>query len=190
MDLTFNPELHEYKLNGLIIPSVTQILQEVLPTNFCISPEALEAKADIGRKVHTACEFYDTDSLNLESLHPTLLGYLQGWIRFRKDFKFEPQQIELMLYHPAYRFAGRVDRIGTGNILIDIKSGMPQKSHAIQTAGYQMLWEGIKDNPKIKKRMSVYLDKGGDYKIIAHKEATDKNIFLSALSIYNYKRRK
>lgn len=195
LPIEFDEINHIYRIEGIIIPSVTQIINGIgLIKFYGISPEILERKAEIGRYVHTACEFYDQDNLNMDTLHTELKGYLDGWIKFKTDFKFEPIEIELMLFHPTYRFAGRIDRIGLigkDKVLIDIKSGVPQKSDCIQTAGYQILHEegkGTKD--KIKKRMSVYLNKGGDYSVIEHKEMTDKNIFLSALSIYNFKRRK
>ena len=184
--MTFDAESHKYNLNGADIPSVTKIIQKVLPTNFYVSEEVLEQKSLIGQYVHTATELYDQDNLDINSLHPTLKGYLDGWIRFRTDFKLKPIAIELKMAHPLFKFAGKVDRVFEGNTLIDIKTGVPKKTDAIQTAGYAELWEyGKGSRDRIQKRMSVYL-KDGNYKIIEHKDKTDRQVFLACLTVFNF----
>jgi len=189
--LQFNDENHEYSLDGLKLPSVTQIIKEILPTYTNVSMDILEYKADIGRKVHLATELYDMDELDMDNLDLYLQEYLDGWIKFKEDYQFVVKEIEVMLYHPIYLFTGRIDRIGTlGNdkVLLDIKSGMQQKTDIIQTAGYQILYdEWKKPVEQIKKRMCIYL-KGGGYKVRMHTDKTDRNIFLSCLSVYNFKK--
>ena len=188
-DFQFNEEKHEYTLGGIVIPGVTQVIQDAGLINFDgVNKELLDYKADIGRKVHSATELYDSGILDEESLHPILKGYFDSWVKFRKDFKFEPVKIEAQLFHPIYRFAGRIDRIGMidkDETLVEIKSGGKQKVHEIQTAGYSLLW--CQDKKKIKRRIAVYLSEEG-YKIEEHKNPSDKNIFIACLSIYNYKK--
>ena len=186
-NLTFDAESHKYNLNGADIPSVTQIIQKVLPTNFYVSEEVLEQKSLIGQYVHTATELYDQDNLDIDSLHPTLKGYLDGWIRFRMIFDIKPIAIELRLAHPVYKFAGRIDRVFEGDILVDIKTGVPQKMNALQLAGYKELWDyDKKSKDKIKKRIVVYLRKEGAFKIEEYKDISDKAIFLSCLNVYGW----
>jgi len=188
-DFQFNEEKHEYTLDGIVIPSVTQIIQDAGLTNFDnVNKELLDYKANIGRKVHTATELWDRGTLDGEGLHPILKRHLDGWIKFNKDFNFEPIKIEIRLFHATYRFAGRIDRIGMidkDETLVEIKSGGKQKVHEIQTGGYELLW--CQDKKKIKRRIAVYLSEDG-YKIEEHKNPNDKNIFLSALTITNYKK--
>lgn len=188
--LTFEKEDHIYKYNGIKVPSVTQIIKEAgLSELNSVPQEILEEKADIGNKVHKATELYDRDNLDVDSIHPILLNYVSSWEKFRKDFQFIPEEIELELVHNLYRFAGRVDRVGTiygkkSKVIVDIKTGMKLKSHSLQTAGYKLLYE---QNGKISKRFSVYLTQE-DYKISEHKNRYDENVFLAALTITNYKR--
>ena len=67
--MEFNPDTHEYKEKGLTIPSVTQILKESGLINFgFIDPELLAMKADLGTKVHQTTEYYDNDTLDMDSL--------------------------------------------------------------------------------------------------------------------------
>ena len=142
--LTFEESTHQYKFNGVNVPSVTQILSGsgLIDLSF-INKDLLAEKADLGTKVHQATELYDQNEIDLDELHPTLKSYLDSWIKFRKESGFEPTGIEIPLYHSVYKFAGRIDRVGTIGkdlIILDIKSGTSQKSHAIQTAAYQMLF--------------------------------------------------
>jgi hypothetical protein len=190
--LTYNEERHEYKDNGIVIPSVTQIIKTAGLVNLdWVSEETLNIKADLGKKVHSATELYDKNDLDINDLHPTLRLYLDGWIKFRKDYGFIPTEIELQLFHKLYKYAGRIDRVGNISkdlVLIDIKSGTHQKTNAIQTAGYELLYnQDKKKSEQIKKRFIVYLSEQG-YKVEEHKNQNDKNIFLSALTITNYLR--
>ena len=190
--LTFDEETHTYRLDGIKIPSVTQIIKSVgLMDLTFVKQELLEYKADLGKKVHSTTELYDRNNLDIESLHPVLKGYLSGWIKFREEIKFIPILIETMLAHPAYRYAGRIDRVGMiDNVLVelDIKSGIPHHSYAIQSAGYVEMYNF--DKPKIKdqikRRFTIHLAQDGTYKLIEHKDPKDRTIFLSALSIHNY----
>ena len=189
MGLEFTAENHIYRLEGVVIPSVTQIIKDAGLVNFdFISDELLAAKADLGNKVHRATELNDNGILDYEDLHPKLRGYLDSWIKFRKDFDFIPSEIEMIYYHPLYRYAGRVDRIGDLT-LVDIKSGTVQKTHSLQTAGYAELFNYKKPKrEQIKRRLAVYLTPE-NYKVIEHKESSDRNIFLAALTIANYHKR-
>lgn len=188
----YNDELHQYKFDGVVIPSVTQILKEAGLVNLdFISEEYLREKSDLGKKVHTATELYDADSLDYDDLHPKLQAYVRSWQKFLIDYKITLKDIELQMFSNLYRFAGRLDRtgwIGKELTLVDIKSGSIQHSHAIQTAGYEILYnQDKKKSEQIKRRMCVYLNEHG-YQVREYKKITDRNVFLSALTISNYLR--
>jgi hypothetical protein len=189
MELTFNNSKHEYRLDGVIIPSVTQVLEESgLICLDCVPEDLLEATSDLGAKVHKATELYDLEELDINQLHPKLKRYLDGWIKFRKDYQFVPIESELQMFHPLYRYAGRLDRVGECLTLVDIKSGTKQKSHSVQTAAYKGLYDyGKKKSEQIKRRLIVYLSESG-YKVEENKDPNDMTVFLSALTITNYKR--
>lgn len=190
----FDENTHTYKLNGTVIPSVTQILKAAgLISLEYVDKDILNQKADLGRKIHLTTELYDTDSLDDESTHSLLKSYLNQWIKFKSDYEVELDSIETMLYHPVYRYAGRIDRIGKvkmnnfkGKAIIDIKSGVPYHHHAIQLAGYADLYNYRKKTKDvITKRICVYLTPD-DYKVIEHSSLTDRAIFFAALTINNY----
>jgi hypothetical protein len=192
MTLTFEPESHLYKVDGVVVPSVTQVIKEAGLSELEYVPErTLREKADLGNKVHKATELLDRDNLDVESIHPILLNYVAMWEQFKKDFGFEAQDIELTLHHPLYRFAGRIDRVGLVNgklSIVDIKSGGKYNTHSLQTAGYKLLYDHDKlKKEQIKNRMSVYLSQE-NYSIFEHKDSQDERVFLAALTITNYKR--
>lgn len=191
--LTFEEETHTYKTNGIKVPSVTQILKEagLIDLSF-VDKEILEYKSDLGTKVHTTTELYDQNNLDVDSLHPILKGYLDGWIKFRKDYDFTPTLMEIALIHPLYKYAGKIDRIGTirkDTVQVDLKSGVHHHSYAIQSAGYTELYNyGKPKKEQIKKRYTVYLKGTGEYEVREHKNPNDTRVFLAALTITNYKR--
>lgn len=192
--LTFDEAKHEYKESGLTIPSVTQIISDVklIDLSF-INEDLLKEKAELGNNVHLTTEMCDNDKLDISRLHPVLMAYLNQWIKFKKDFNFLPLEIEPMYYHSAYKFAGRIDRVGfieDKKSIIDLKTGMKFKSHAIQTAGYKLLYNFKREKGEMaKRRYCVYLTEDS-YKVEENKEQTDEAVFLAALTIYNYKRSK
>lgn len=193
--LTFDEIKHEYKLNGFTIPNVTTILQRAGLVDFTfVSEELLAYKSDLGKKVHKTTELFDKGTLNKEKLHPTLKGYLNAWIKFCWEMKFIPHEdfIEWKTFHPLYKYAGTVDRIGTmlDKYLsqLDIKSGVPMPHYAIQSAGYTELYNyGKSKKDQIKKRFTVYLSEDGSYKLSEYKDTNDIRIFFAALTITNFK---
>jgi len=196
MKLTFDDGLHQYKLDNQTIPSVTQILKEAGLSSFDKVPEHLLREAKIlGKHVHRATELADLDMLDRDSLDPLYLSYLEQWEKFKLDYLFVPDFIELELFHQTLRYAGRVDRVGMIRIngkshraIVDIKTGIKTKEVAIQLAGYQKLYN--QDLPKDEQatiRVAVYLKPEG-YKVETFANKADENIFLSALNITKWKR--
>lgn len=195
--LKFAPENHRYTWNGVEVPGVTQILGDCGLSDFSrVPPADLERAQRRGKAVHLACELYDKGKLNVDTLSPVIMPYLDGWIEFRKAFGGEITHIEQSWYSVRYKFAGTLDRVVRSHekrpydYIIDIKSGAAVKSTRIQTAGYKIL--RVENGELLGahiKRMVVQLTSKGEFVIHPHKEhSVDERIFMSALSIYNFKR--
>jgi len=193
--LTFDEENHLYKEDGVIIPSVTQCIKEagLIDLSF-VDKELLEYKSDVGNKIHKTTELFDHGNLDESTLHPLLAGFLGAWKKFIWDYQFNSLHIELAMIHPLYRYAGRIDRIGTiiDKITIaqvDIKTGVHHHSYAIQSAGYTELYNyGKPKKEQIRRRLTVYLREDGTYEVREHKNPNDIRYFLAALTITNYLR--
>jgi hypothetical protein len=127
--LTFDEEKHIFTYNGLVLPSVTQILKRG-----GLSPDFTgidEWYAQKGTYVHKATELYDQGILDEDTLDDTVRRYFNGWKGFRAEFKGEIVAIEKRLRHPVFGYAGILDRIISGD-----KSYIVYLSH---TGGYSAL---------------------------------------------------
>jgi hypothetical protein len=123
-------------------------------------------------------------------------GNLAAFLKFRREVPFEViiengiLLSEVKICHLLYGFAGKFDvaaYIAGQRAMVDFKTGVPERSHALQTAGYALgLWgslEGI-------KRYGLYLKSDGTYKLKPHEnDEEDEIVFLSAVAVAKWKRK-
>lgn len=135
MKLQFNPTTHQYRLNGVVIPSVTQILANTFTTVFYS-----ETSAEMGTEIHKDCENFDM-GIRIESAfkHPKRVAQYSlalqdiGWGTLEK-LAFSPSEIEVASYHPDFFYAGTTDRKRERMFsldVMDIKSGALNKPRDI-----------------------------------------------------------
>lgn len=187
-------EDHKYLLDGVQIPGVTETLQEAGLSDVSKIPQAvLERASAFGKAVHKAIELHCKGSLNMETLDPALLPYLEGWKAFVDDFGFKSIKTEFQSHHKTYRYGLTVDHIGEitkgkymGWAIGDVKSGCPTPSHKYQLAGYKMAID------KKFNTFILYLNpdfKPRGYKVVfAVNNKREQQVFLSALTIYNVRK--
>lgn len=146
---------HIYRLNGMPIPGVTEIIKWVYPSMF----HASEYYLNRGTATHYACELLDRNVLAWESVDPEIMPRVQAWQRFRDDFRAEVVGNETKLYHPVYRFAGRIDRVFEREnrlILADLKNSI-QPTVRIQLGFYSLLVSANNNGRKVFKAVAVEL---------------------------------
>ena len=107
--LEFIDETHTYIYDGVIIPSITQILRTRFSKKYNgISKEILSKASERGTEVHKAIEDYETKGI--ESVHKELRNY-----KFLKSrFKFEciQNEIPIVLFKDGKPIAGgRIDLV-------------------------------------------------------------------------------
>lgn len=187
---------HTYTIDGVRVPSVTQILKPLYSFDG-IPAAVLNAKAALGTAVHRACELLDNDDLDEESdegraaLLP-LAGYLNAYKAFKRDKKLVILANEKRLYHPVHRYAGQIDRSYAmdGSVWdVDLKSTVSMSPIvALQTAAYtEMLTaNGRKTNAK---RGALQLFPTGKYKLHEFSDSHDFSVFLSLLTVQRFKER-
>lgn len=179
---TFDRERHRHLLDDQEIPGVTRILGRF----FGVNPFYTEYGRDRGTYVHQACELYDLEQLDEETLDPVLKPYLDGWKRFRVETGFEPVVIERPMASVLRRFAtviDRVGRLGKKCIVLEIKGGAEEKSHRLQTGlqAHICRVNGI----NVDGRAAVYLDGKGDYRLRWHDDPGDEHAGLALVSAYH-----
>jgi len=190
--LEFNEERHEYTWNGVIVPSVTQVLQ-VLGGYEGIPKMILRKAATRGTAVHKATELYDLGTLDWGTVSDEIFGYLEGWMKFMDDKKPELLSVEKLNYHEKLGFAGAMDRtmiLDGKKSILDIKSSFKlMPATAPQTAAYlEMENQHIKKSAdKFKKRYGLKLTKDGNYELKEYRGATDFSMFISSLNVLKWK---
>ena len=186
--LTFQSDSHTYLFNGTRVPSVTSILGPALGGGDYIN-DAMRAGMARGTAVHLATQYMDENRLDLKSVDPSLRPFLSAYSSFILDVNPEILAIEQMVYHTAYQYAGtcdRVVRIGNMTGVLDIKTGSAPFYTGAQTAAYyealRTQFDGMNN-----ARWHLILKNDGTYRLNAHTNGMDFDVFRSALFIYKYK---
>jgi hypothetical protein len=189
-NLIFKEKGHEYRVDGVRVPCVSDILQEGGFVDFSYVPTTtLNRSMDFGSDVHLMTKYYDLGTLDLETLHPNLMPYLEGYKKFLKenDIKFKPEEVEIPMYSKVWKFAGTPDRFRIFNgKLYELKSGVMLPSAKLQSAAYAVLVE--ENICKIKERLGVQI-LPNDYKMFPYKDTTDKGVFLGAVLGYHFRQK-
>lgn len=180
--LKFDPETHSYSVAGRRVLSVTQILELAGVIDYSRLPrDVREFSLARGSAVHLATQFDDEGILDEESVDPEIVGYLNAWRNFRSETGWESFRIEERQYHPAYGYAGTIDRVGAfqggGLNVLDIKTGKAPGWVALQLAAYSCLAELLDTRPTFG-RVSVELHGDGSYKVETY-SVSDRRRHLS-----------
>lgn len=164
--LSFNETEHWYFVDAVRVPSVTQVLELSGLVDYSFIPPATRNMAlKRGSMVHQATAWDDEGDLDESSLDPALVGYVEGWRKFRADTGFTPDQIEHRGFHPRYMYAGTKDRRGTftgksSKYDLDIKCGKAQPWVWLQLAAYQ----AMEPDPRTKLPYCVELPGDGTWR--------------------------
>jgi hypothetical protein len=198
--LQFDEKKHEYRKDGNIIPSTTQILKaEGLSDFSMIKEDVLEYSLALGSAVHYGAELHELGTLDESTVDPSVKLRLDQWLLFlegakRRGWLDGEKWFERRLFS-TLQFAGTPDRVYYHDqriIVIDIKTGVKVPGAALQTAAYEILArEQLKSEKKrvLKSmRMCVYL-KDDSFELVEHKDVFDSANFRSLLNVYNYKKK-
>jgi len=185
-ELCFNVGIHEYRLGSEILPSVTQVLENVGIIDYSHIPWWIREPAlKRGAWIHHATALDDQGELVIGPEHP-YYGFIVAWRNWRTFFRFTPDFIEERGYHPQFRFAGTSDRRRSGETLVDLKTNDAPWWTRIQTAAYA----SFHPEPAKYKRVAVELHPDGSYNFQVFKPANwhyDFQTFLAALRVYREK---
>jgi hypothetical protein len=189
--LQFDEATHTYTLGGVVLPSVTQVLQ-VLPNGYhMVDPDVLERAAKLGTAVHDIIARDIAGDLDEEAVEFELLPYLDMWRHFRGTSGFEPILSEERVYSEQYGYAGTLDLFGRlkgRHVLIDNKrTAAVPRSTGPQTAGYDgALRERFPEFAKLKiDRFALHLTPSR-WQLVPLKDSGDWRVFLSALNIHKW----
>jgi hypothetical protein len=201
-DLAFEAETHTYRRpDGVIVPSVTQILRAVgISADFehlkSLSGrlgDRIDYRRDLGTAVHADCHAFDDDDIVWGNVHPDVAPFVEAWAAFLENTGLVPSTRERRLFHAGLGVCGTLDGIFSRfpapehRILIDIKIGDPRDAGAdVQTAAYQLLWDEEHPGEPIAERWSVQLtpELGVPYRIHPYTDWTDAAAFRACVCVY------
>lgn len=189
-NLTFVDHGHIYRYDGRIVPHITG----VVPSDYShVPPKILANACRRGSEAHKVTEDYDRGILDWTRLTLEMEPYLDGWVKFLKEFDihFEQEDIERPLYHPVYNYAGRGDRPRAW--VRDVLSTIEIKTVAQmdEKVGYQTAAQQMAENyrsrlfgiPETVERWGVQLRKNGKPYPIKYEKRSDSAVFLAHLTI-------
>lgn len=196
--LRFKAQGHIYSLDRMRIPSVTQIIDPLLPYA-SLPREIREAALIRGDIVHKLTALADQgkpweDGAAIDAAD--MAGYLFAWESFKHTTECRIVATEQRVYHRTYRYAGTLDRLvilgdDPSVAVLEIKTGELMPEYALQTAAYlHAVNDGrARGEPPVERRYVVQLMPTGKFHPLEHRERGDFQVFLAALTIQSWRMR-
>ena len=157
-NLTFIEESHTYLLNGVIIPSVSDILHFIFPDKYKgVSETTLSNKAKYGTIVHEYIEKFENGRLqNLPDLDIYQQMSIKQYMRIKAKKDIDVLEQEKMI-HFEDKYAGRFDMIANikgKKCLCDIKTTATLDTEYLswQLSFYEMAY-----GERFKKLYAIWL---------------------------------
>lgn len=141
--LKFFDETHEYEYQGVVIPSVSEIIHFMSREVYGdINRYVLDRAAERGTSVHAATQ--EIDAVGMCEIETHLSGYITAYANFISKVHPKWIHIEKAFAHPKMRFAGTPDRCGYihgRRAILDIKTNAAIKKPLVkaQLNGYRRL---------------------------------------------------
>ena len=198
-DIAYDEEKHEYRQNGIVVPSVTTICKILDPLPPFIPKEEMAWLANRGHAIHTATELLEEDDLAWDMLDERIVPQVRAWAKFIADTGFMTYESEVRVDHFGFGYAGRLDRIGwfpsKGHsrkpeklVILDIKSGAPTLAAGPQTAAYMAAWNTQNQGMhRVTARYVVQLTEEGEAKLHLLTNPHDFRAFEAALVIHQWR---
>lgn len=205
----FDEEDHVYRIRktGEEVPACTRVIDTGGFEDYQhVRPDILERKSAIGREVHRTTVLYDRNRLDWKTVDPRVIGYLRSYVRFREVTGFIPEAMEVrsICEVDGKRYGLTIDRAGKTksrirrggfDTILEIKTTVCEaRRHHLQTAGYAIGYAKRGMNSALgrfssRRRIVVYLKKSGDPQIVECECREDFQVFVSLLTITEYKLR-
>jgi hypothetical protein len=205
--LHFDAESHRYTVGDDPTPwaHITGVLGAAGLTNYeSVPDDVLDRARDRGSKVARALHYYGEGDLDVATLDPALVPYVQSWATFcaRYEFRPHPDYIERPLVHRAFRYAGTPDVAGwwrdddgTEGFAVIERKAVAQVQFAAtwpQVAAQDLLLATDPALPHPRTRLIVNLKATGEpavHRCTPREAATHTGHWFAALNLYFLRQR-
>ena len=196
--LAFDVKKHRYTYSGAVVPSVTQVLDHIMPPFFAPA-DVLEAARVRGTLVHYLTEVFDAgDDWHTPAKDCDLYQYIRAWEAFKQENQVSILESEQKVFHSKILYAGTFDRLISAPhfwngeaTLLDIKTGHYMPEYALQTAAYVAAYnEGRTAKHHVKHRLIAVLGPTGSYTLFPLEDrelGADFQTFLAGLTLASWR---
>lgn len=160
-------EEHLYLVDGVLVPSVTQLLHKLFPNKYKNVPQyILDKKAIYGSKVHKAIEELESNKLDKKEIKEFYIQLsINEYFRLKKKYEINVLEQEQIIHYKKY-FAGRFDMVAIINgelCLCDIKTTAELDKEYLS---WQLSMYELGDGRHFDKFYCIWLPKGGLGKLV------------------------
>lgn len=191
----YDDKNHAYYVNGIQVPSVTQMLHYLFPNKYKgVSSEVLSNKANYGTEIHNLVEKVNNlnitnplDVLSLECSDGKMKTSIINYINIKNKYKFEVLKQELIVYNNYV--AGRFDilsRMNNKKCLMDIKT---TSSLDKEYLSWQLsLYDFLNQEDKAEELYAIWMPKSGDVSLHQINFKTKEEIISLITNYYHFER--
>jgi len=133
----FDPVRHEYFVDGVRWPSVTELIEY----SGLVSPFSKQPwYAQRGKYVHKAIELDIRGTLDPATVDPEVKPYLDAWREFQRDTRCSVVLNNFQVVNSRERYCGTLDVVlmmADGPFVTDAKAGGPSPWHELQVWLYK-----------------------------------------------------
>lgn len=170
-NITFLEEPHIYLVDGVITPSVSEILHYIFPDKYKgVNRKILNKKAEYGTTIHESIEMYEANikTMSLKEAFDVViqakeLSYIQEaslrqYLKLKTRYNIEVLEQEMMIQYEK-KYAGRFDMVANINgalSLCDIKTTAELDEEYLS---YQLSYYEMAMGKKFDKLYAIWLPK-------------------------------
>ena len=189
-ELEFDDQKHIYRLNGVVLPSVSTIIEPLTAIKYQgINSNTLDNAARKGTAIHNSIENFI--KFGFEDVAPEYRTFFDAFLEWWNDKQPIVIASELRIYHKLLRYGGTLDLLAIIDdkvTLVDYKTTyeVSDMTCGVQLEGYAqaLLSHGI----KVEEKQILHLKKDAKHKV--HKypgaDANRWRVFGSLKNVYDY----
>ena len=189
-ELEFEDGTHTYKLLGVVIPSVSAIMEPLSNAKYKgISEATLNNAADKGTAVHNSIENYL--KFEIGDVPPEHRGYFEAFLDWWNTYHPQVVSSEVKVYHKLMQYGGTIDMLVYMDgvlTLVDIKTTatLSDMTCGVQLEAYSQALKSL--GVAIERKIILHLKKDGKYAVREYpvKDPDRWRVFGSLKCVYDY----